>query len=405
MAQPLFDDGLIVHTQNHDYPIVITAKHSDASEDGINRADKMSVDKAIQEDQNGQPNFNSAEQQQANTSNMAERVTPYITGQQVLIVTNDTVAPLYLQPLQQSLAKKFKVAVCILPDGEQYKNQQHIDQIYDALMAEHFNRDVTLIALGGGVIGDMTGFAAASFMRGVNFIQIPTTLLAQVDSSVGGKTGINHPQGKNMIGAFWQPQMVLADMNTLQTLPARELSAGIAEIIKYALIMDREFLTWLEDNLPAMMALDLAVLGVAVKRCCDYKAAVVAQDERESGIRAILNFGHTFGHVIETHEGYGNWLHGEAVAAGMLQAAQLSQKLGRLSKQDVNRVEHILKLANLPTVPPKIATATALNLMGHDKKVKGGKIRLILLKSLGEAVLTDDFDEHLLIEVLSQPNS
>ncbi len=361
MVTPLFLDGLTVHTQSHDYPIVITE-----------------------------------------TSIMAMQISTYIKGQQVLIVTNETVAPLYLQALQDQLAESFTVMVCVLPDGEQYKNQYSINQIYDVLMTHHFNRDVTLIALGGGVIGDMTGFAAASFMRGVNFIQIPTTLLAQVDSSVGGKTGINHPQGKNMIGAFWQPQMVLADMSTLQTLPARELSAGLAEVIKYALIMDVDFLTWLEHNILAMMALDLAILGEAVKRCCDYKAEVVAQDEREAGVRALLNFGHTFGHVIETHEGYGNWLHGEAIAAGMVQAAELSQKLGWLSLDEVSRIKRILTLANLPIMPPPIAVETALNLMGHDKKVKGGQIRLILLKSLGQAVLTDDFDAQLLTEVLSQ---
>ncbi len=361
MATPLFNDGLMVHTQSHDYPIIISAK-----------------------------------------STMAEQVAPYINGQQVLIVTNDTVAPLYLEPFQAQLAEQFKVAVCILPDGEQYKNQASINQIYDTLMAQHFNRDVTLIALGGGVIGDMAGFAAASFMRGVDFIQIPTTLLSQVDSSVGGKTGINHRQGKNMIGAFWQPQMVLADMSTLQTLPARELSAGLAEVIKYALIMDSDFLTWLEQNLPAMMALDLTVLGEAVKRCCEYKAAIVAQDEREAGVRALLNFGHTFGHVFETHEGYGNWLHGEAVAAGMVQAAKLSQKMGWLSADDVARLKRVLTLAKLPINPPPIAIDTALTLMGHDKKVKGGQIRLILLKSLGQAVLTDDFDASLLTEVLSK---
>ena len=361
MTTPQFHDGLTVHTQSHDYPIIITEQ-----------------------------------------CNMAAEVAPYISGQQVLIVTNETVAPLYLQSLQEQLAAQFTVAVCVLKDGEQYKNQASINQIYDVLMTQHFNRDVTLIALGGGVVGDMTGFAAASFMRGVNFIQIPTTLLSQVDSSVGGKTGINHPQGKNMIGAFWQPQMVLADMSTLQTLPARELSAGLAEVIKYALIMDVDFLTWLEKNLPAMMALDLAVLGEAVKRCCQYKADIVAQDERESGIRAILNFGHTFGHVIETHEGYGNWLHGEAVAAGMVQAAELSQKLGWLSLDDVARTKRVLALANLPTTPPPIAVDSALDLMGHDKKVKQGQIRLILLKSLGDAVLTADFDEQMLIEVLSQ---
>ena len=371
MTTPLFYDELSVHTQSHDYPIVITEQSCTGT---------MSLDEG----------------------GMAAKVAPYIQGQQVLIVTNETVAPLYLQPLQEQLAKRFTVAVCVLKDGEQYKNQDSINQIYDVLMAQHFNRDVTLIALGGGVVGDMTGFAAASFMRGVNFIQIPTTLLSQVDSSVGGKTGINHPQGKNMIGAFWQPQMVLADMSTLQTLPARELSAGLAEVIKYALIMDVDFLAWLEQNLPAMMALDLAVLGEAVKRCCQYKADIVAQDERESGIRAILNFGHTFGHVIETHEGYGNWLHGEAVAAGMLQAAELSQKLGWLSVDDVARVKRVLTLAKLPITPPPIAVATALSLMGHDKKVKQGQIRLILLKSLGEAVVTADFDAQLLTDVLSQ---
>ena len=374
MATPLFHDGLTVHTHSHDYPIVITEQSS-------------------------------TEQSSNESSTMAQQVMPYITGRQVLIVTNDTVAPLYLTALEKPLAEQFVVKVCILPDGEQYKNQTSINQIYDALMAEHFNRDVTLIALGGGVIGDMTGFAAASFMRGVNFIQIPTTLLSQVDSSVGGKTGINHAQGKNMIGAFWQPQMVLAEMSTLKTLPARELSAGLAEVIKYALIMDADFLTWLEHNLPAMMALDLAVLGEAVKRCCQYKADVVAQDERESGVRALLNFGHTFGHVIETHEGYGNWLHGEAIAAGMVQAAELSQKIGWLASEDVARIKRILTLANLPITSPAIDVQTALDLMGHDKKVKHGQIRLILLKSLGDAVLTNDFDAELLTDVLSQHRS
>ena len=369
MAMPMFHDGLTVHTQSHDYPIVITEKA------------------AIE------------------NNSMAKQVAPYISGQQVLIVTNDTVAPLYLKALQDELTEQFIVRVCVLPDGEAYKNQTSINTIYDALMAEHFNRDVTLIALGGGVIGDMTGFAAASFMRGVNFIQIPTTLLSQVDSSVGGKTGINHSQGKNMIGAFWQPQMVLADMSTLKTLPTRELSAGLAEVIKYALIMDESFLTWLEENIPAMMALDLAVLGDAVKRCCQYKADVVAQDERESGVRALLNFGHTFGHVIETHQGYGKWLHGEAVAAGMVQAAELSQKIGWLTIEEVARIKRILTLANLPIEAPPIDTQTALSLMGHDKKVKHGQIRLILLKSLGKAVLTNDFDAKLLTEVLSHQSA
>ena len=371
MATPLFHADLTVHTQSHNYPIIITEETA---------TEKTVID----------------------NKTMASQIVPYIVGQQVLIVTNETVAPLYLKALKEPLEAQFTVQVCVLPDGEQYKNQTSINQIYDALMAAHFNRDVTLIALGGGVVGDMTGFAAASFMRGVNFIQIPTTLLSQVDSSVGGKTGINHPQGKNMIGAFWQPQMVLADMSTLKTLPARELSAGLAEVIKYALIMDVDFLTWLEHNLPAMMALDLAVLGEAVKRCCEYKAHIVAQDERESGVRALLNFGHTFGHVIETHEGYGNWLHGEAVAAGMVQAAELSQKIGWLTCDEVARVKRVLALANLPITPPPIEEQTALGLMGHDKKVKHGQIRLILLKSLGKAVITSDFDTQLLTEVLSQ---
>ncbi|WP_227431322.1 3-dehydroquinate synthase [Psychrobacter sp. I-STPA6b] len=331
---------------------------------------------------------------------MAEWVMPFIQGKQVLIVTNETVEPLYLQALQTGLAERFFVEVCVLPDGEVYKTQQYINQIYDVLMARHFNRDVTLIALGGGVIGDMTGFAAATFMRGVNFIQIPTTLLSQVDSSVGGKTGINHPQGKNMIGAFWQPRMVLADMHTLKTLPKRELSAGMAEVIKYALIMDVSFLSWLEDNMSALMRLDMQVMKEAVARCCQYKAKIVAEDERESGKRALLNFGHTFGHVIETHEGYGKWLHGEAVAVGMLQATQLSYKMGWLSQQDVLRVRNILQAANLPIEPPKITVAQAKTLMSHDKKVKSGQLRLILLKSLGSAVVTADFDEALLDEVL-----
>ena len=350
---------LTVSTQTHDYPIVISAE-----------------------------------------SVMATEIKPYIRGQQVVIVTNETVAPLYLEPLEQQLAEDFNVFVCVLPDGEAYKTQDSINQIYDTLMHHHCSRDVTLVALGGGVIGDMTGFAAASFMRGVNFIQIPTTLLAQVDSSVGGKTGINHPLGKNMIGAFWQPQMVLADMSTLHTLPKRELSAGMAEVIKYALIMDESFLSWLEEHMTAMMKLDLSLIAQAVKRCCEYKAIVVAEDEREAGRRALLNFGHTFGHVIETHQGYGNWLHGEAVAVGMMQAAQLSQRLGWISETEVARIERLLTLAELPTKPPHIDVATALDLMSHDKKVKLGQIHLILLKSLGDAVVTNDFSLDLLESVL-----
>lgn len=352
--------NLTVHTQSHDYPIIITSQ-----------------------------------------CDMATEIAPYIKGNQVMIVSNETVAPLYLKPLVNGLESDFKVMSVILPDGEQYKNQYHIDMIYDALMDHHCSRDVTLVALGGGVIGDMTGFAAASFMRGVNFIQIPTTLLSQVDSSVGGKTGINHPKGKNMIGAFWQPQMVLADMHTLTTLPKRELSAGMAEVIKYALIMDSDFLGWLEQNMAALMSFDKGVLAEAVARCCQYKADIVAQDEREAGKRALLNFGHTFGHVIETHEGYGQWLHGEAVAAGMVQAAKLSQQMGWLSDADVQRICNVLMSAELPIQPPSIDPKTALDLMQHDKKVKSGQVRLILLKSIGDAVVTADFEPSLLEAVLS----
>lgn len=327
---------------------------------------------------------------------------PYIRGKQVLIVSNETIAPLYLAKLQAQLPADKVVASCILPDGEQFKNQDSINQIYDVLMSKHFNRDCTLIALGGGVIGDMVGFASASFMRGVDFIQIPTTLLSQVDSSVGGKTGINHPLGKNMIGAFWQPKLVLADMSCLTTLPKRELSAGLAEVIKYALITDKDFLQWLEENMPALVNLDMDLLATAVFKSCQYKADIVAEDEFENGKRALLNFGHTFGHVIETHEGYGNWLHGEAVSVGMLQASELSYKMGNISLDDVKRVKNLLEHAKLPIQPPKIAVETALDLMSHDKKVKSGQIRLILLKNLGDAYITADYDVSLLKQVLQE---
>lgn len=326
---------------------------------------------------------------------------PYIRGKQVLVVSNDTVAPLYLEALLAGLPQDKTVQTCILPDGEAYKTQASIDKIFDALMAAHFNRDCTLIALGGGVIGDMVGFAAACFMRGVDFIQIPTTLLAQVDSSVGGKTGINHALGKNMIGAFWQPRLVLADMATLATLPARELSAGLAEVIKYALIGDVEFLAWLEINMSRLLALDTQALAYAVLTCCQHKANLVAEDEFEAGRRALLNFGHTFGHVIETHMGYGSWLHGEAVAVGMLQAMQLSQRMGWLGANDVARAQALIAAANLPVTPPVIATDTALDLMQHDKKVQAGKIRLILLQALGQAIITADYDPMALQAVLA----
>ncbi len=325
---------------------------------------------------------------------------PYIKGEQILIVTNETIAPLYLEPLIAQLPIGKIIATCILPDGEQYKNQQSINQVYDVLMQQHFHRDCTLIALGGGVIGDMVGFVASTFMRGVDFIQIPTTLLSQVDSSVGGKTGINHPLGKNMIGAFWQPKLVLADMTTLTTLPSRELSAGLAEVIKYALIEDEAFLVWLEQHMAGLITCDLSLLATAVLKSCQYKANIVAEDEFEAGKRALLNFGHTFGHVIETHKGYGSWLHGEAVAVGMLQATRLSADMNWLTTDDVKRVHQLLQQANLPTTPPAIAVDTALDLMSHDKKVKSGKIRLILLKALGKAVITADYPSTLLEKVL-----
>lgn len=333
---------------------------------------------------------------------LATQIMPFIRARQVLIVSNDTVAPLYLSELKSRLTLQgLSVAECVLADGEQYKNQDSINAIYDVLMTHHFARDCTLIALGGGVVGDMTGFAAASYMRGVDFIQIPTTLLAQVDSSVGGKTGINHALGKNMIGAFWQPKCVLADMATFKTLPKREFSAGMAEVIKYALIFDADFLTWLEMHHQEIMAKDSELLSYMVYRSCDYKAQIVTCDERESGARALLNFGHTFGHVIETHMGYGNWLHGEAVAAGMVQAARLSQLMGLISQDDVARIKNVLQLYSLPIEPPAISVIDALNLMGHDKKVQNGNIRLVLLKAIGEAFVTATYDKALLEQVLA----
>ncbi len=265
---------------------------------------------------------------------------PYIHGQQVMIVSNVTVAPLYLSHYQEALESLGKtVATCILPDGEKYKDIQHLNLIFDALLEAGFNRDCTVLALGGGVIGDMAGFASACFQRGVYFVQVPTTLLSQVDSSVGGKTGINHPLGKNMLGAFQQPQVVLADMAQLNTLPERELSAGLAEVIKYALLGDEDFLVWLEENMDGLVARDADLLAEAVYRSCAHKARIVANDEKEQGERALLNLGHTFGHAIESYLGYGTWLHGEAVATGMVMAADLSQRLGWISNEDVARTK------------------------------------------------------------------
>lgn len=316
---------------------------------------------------------------------------PHIHGHQVCIVTNETIAPLYLDAIRSLLSDKYQVDVVVLPDGEQYKQLDTVTQIYNCLLENRHNRTTTLIALGGGVVGDMTGFAAASYQRGVNFIQVPTTLLAQVDSSVGGKTGVNHPLGKNMIGAFHQPQAVIIDTEVLQTLPSRELSAGVAEIIKYGLISDQQFYHWLEENITALMSLEQGVLVEAILRSCQNKADVVSADEREGGIRAILNFGHTFGHAIEAAQGYGNWLHGEAVAAGMLVALELSSRMGWIDSCEISRLKLLLNNSNLPiTVPENMPNQQFLDLMSVDKKVLTGKLRLVLLKSIGDAVVTEE---------------
>ena len=324
----------------------------------------------------------------------AELIMAHLRTPRAAIVSNGTVAPLYLAQLAAPLrAAGVKLTEIVLPDGEQFKNWETLNLIFDALLSERCDRSTTVIALGGGVIGDLTGFAAASYQRGVPFIQVPTTLLAQVDSSVGGKTGINHPRGKNMIGAFWQPQLVLADTDTLQTLPERELAAGLAEVIKYGLIRDLPFLEWLEANMDALVARDGNALAHAIERSCQNKAEVVAADEFETakeGGRALLNLGHTFGHAIETGMGYGEWLHGEAVAAGTVMAAELSRRLGWLSAADVARVRRLLERARLPVHGAPLGVERYLDLMGHDKKVIAGRLRLVLLKRIGEAVTWAD---------------
>lgn len=324
----------------------------------------------------------------------ADLILPHLKSRSVAIVSNVTVAPLYLEMLATPLrAAGVKVTEVVLPDGEEFKNWDSLNTIFDALLANRCDRTTTLIALGGGVIGDLTGFAAASYQRGVPFIQVPTTLLSQVDSSVGGKTGINHPRGKNMIGAFLQPQLVLADTDTLKTLPERELSAGLAEVVKYGLIRDLPFLDWLEANMPALRARDAAALTYAIERSCQNKAEVVAADEFETakeGGRALLNLGHTFGHAIETGLGYGAWLHGEAVGAGTVMAAELSRRLGWLSDADFQRTRDLLAAAGLPVVGAALGVDRYIDLMGHDKKVIAGKLRLVLLKRLGEAVTYGD---------------
>ena len=324
----------------------------------------------------------------------AELILPRLKIPRAAVVTNATVAPLYLEALASPLrAAGVELSEIVLPDGEQYKNWEGLNRIYDALLAERCERSTTLIALGGGVIGDLAGFAAATYQRGVPFIQVPTTLLSQVDSSIGGKTGINHPHGKNMIGAFWQPKLVLADTDTLKTLPERELSAGLAEIVKIALVRDLALVEWLEQNMDGLRARDPAALALAIERACANKAEVVAADEFESDKdngRALLNLGHTFGHAIETGLGYGEWLHGEAVAAGTVIAAELSRRLGWIKDGDVARVRRLLERAGLPVQAAPLGAVRYLELMAHDKKVVAGRLRLVLLRALGQAVTSAD---------------
>jgi 3-dehydroquinate synthase len=318
-------------------------------------------------------------------------IASHVCGQKVLIVSNETIAPLYLELVEKQLSDK-QVDKVILADGEQYKNLDNLNLIFDRLITSRHDRKTTLIALGGGVVGDMTGFAAASYQRGVPFIQIPTTLLAQVDSSVGGKTAVNHALGKNMIGAFYQPQAVIIDTDTLSTLPDREFSAGLAEVIKYGLIVDAQFFEWLEANIEALLNRDQQALAYAIELSCISKSHVVAADETEQGVRAILNLGHTFGHAIETFQQYKDWIHGEAVAAGMVMAAELSVMAGDLSRTDLERIKRLLTACSLPVTPPVgMAADDFMRLMVRDKKVLDGQLRLVLLKSLGSAFVSDQF--------------
>jgi len=325
-----------------------------------------------------------------------------LENRSVFIVTNETIAPLYLDQLKD-LMQLHEVAVCILPDGEQHKNLQSMNEIYTGLLEAHCGRDVTILALGGGVVGDMAGFAAATFQRGVRFIQLPTTLLAQVDSSVGGKTGVNHALGKNMIGAFYQPQAVIIDTSTLKTLPEREFVAGLAEVIKYGLIEDIQFLHWLDEHMEDLRDRNADALRYAILKSCESKARVVSCDERESGLRAILNFGHTFAHAIETATEYKVWLHGEAVGFGMLMALKFCREIKLLTSEQVDFAISIIKRAGLPEAPPaQVRDANQLlALMAHDKKVTAGKLRLILLEDLGQAFITESFDQQRLQESIA----
>ena len=333
-----------------------------------------------------------------------ERSYPVKRGDRVMIVTNPTVAQFYLDTVTFALKKRgCEVDHVLLPDGEKYKTLESLNLIFTALLQGNHGRDTTIIALGGGVIGDVAGFAAASYQRGVRLIQIPTTLLSQVDSSVGGKTAVNHELGKNMFGAFYQPSMVIIDTHTLGTLPKREVNAGLAEVIKYGAILDYEFFEWLEAHIDELVALNNESLQHCIARCCQIKADVVARDETEKGDRALLNLGHTFGHAIETHLGYGNWLHGEAVSTGMMMAAALSEQLGDISVADVSRLEKLLARANLPTLSPdSMQPEDYLPHMMRDKKVLAGKLRLVLLKSLGQAYIATDTDKDLVLNAIKR---
>jgi 3-dehydroquinate synthase len=333
----------------------------------------------------------------------ADLIVPLLARKSVAVVTNTAVAPLYLERVAGALARAgVDVVRIVVADGEAHKDWKTLDAVFDALLENRCGRDTTLVALGGGVVGDLTGFAAATYQRGVQYVQIPTTLLAQVDSSVGGKTAINHPLGKNMIGAFHQPRLVLADMDALKTLPERELRSGLAEVVKHGLIRDAAFFAWLEENIERLLARDAEALAHAVLRSVAIKAEIVAQDERENGLRRVLNFGHTFGHAIETGLGYGAWLHGEAIAAGMAMAADLSRQLGYLSEADAGRIRSLLERAGLPTAAKGIAPARMQQLMSVDKKVKEGRIHFVLLERLGAATLRDDVPAAALDHTLSR---
>ncbi|MGL4746923.1 MAG: 3-dehydroquinate synthase [Shewanella sp.] len=331
----------------------------------------------------------------------SETLSRYLLKKRILIVTNETVAPLYLKQVQDTMASFGEISSVILPDGEQFKDLTHLDSIFTALLQRNYGRDSVLVALGGGVIGDMTGFAAACYQRGIDFIQIPTTLLSQVDSSVGGKTAVNHPLGKNMIGAFYQPQSVIIDTECLQTLPAREFAAGMAEVIKYGIMWDADFFRWLENNVQPLKSLDTQALVYAISRCCEIKADVVSQDETEQGVRALLNLGHTFGHAIEAEMGYGHWLHGEAVAAGTVLAAQTAKSLGLIDESIVCRIVQLLQAFDLPIkAPESMDFDSFIQHMRRDKKVLGGQIRLVLPTAIGRAEVFSQVSESTLEQVI-----